>query len=530
MTLFWLALSCQGPSEEDSASPESALVALDAPRLLRRMSLDLRGVLPAPGELDAVEADPALVDSYRDAYLDDPLFEERLVRLLAEKWLTRIDDFEATYYDYDLEEDQDYAFLRSVGEEPLRVVARVIAEDMPWTEVVVGDWTMADDMLADIWDLERDADAVGWQPTHYTDGRPAVGVLATNGMWWRYLTNMPNMNRARVAAIFDLLLCESILGRPVSFAGTNALDSTAAIREDPYCVGCHSSIEPVAATLFGFYILKDISAYEMEQYWPEREVLGPTLLGVEPGWFGTPISGFAELGYAIANDARFTTCAVEQTAELLLRRDMGVGDVDLLDEVHTEFLTSGLSAKEIYRSITSTEAYRAGADLDDEGEVAVLRMMTSDLLESSVAGLTELDWRRDGYAQMDNDVVGYRLMSGGIDGLEAFATAQDPSITWSLVVKRLMEAGARVAVEHDLEGPVEPLLLSASALSSQPGDAAFDEAVADLRWQLHALRADDDLLADVASLWSDVAAIDGADEAWVTVVSALLRSPEFVSY
>ena len=53
----------------------------------------------------------------------------------------------------------------------------------------------------------------------YTDGRPAAGVLATNGLWWRYTTTDSNMNRTRAAAISRLLLCEDFMARPVSFAG-----------------------------------------------------------------------------------------------------------------------------------------------------------------------------------------------------------------------------------------------------------------------------------------------------------------------
>ena len=64
-----------------------------APRLARRMSLDLRGILPTSAELDLVEADPSQLSTLRDAWLEDPHFEERLVRLLGERWQTRVDEF-----------------------------------------------------------------------------------------------------------------------------------------------------------------------------------------------------------------------------------------------------------------------------------------------------------------------------------------------------------------------------------------------------------------------------------------------------
>ena len=67
-----------GVSLNDAAEDQ---VSLDAPQLLRRLSLDLRGTLPAEAALRAVAADPSLVDTYRDIYLEDPLFETRLVQL-----------------------------------------------------------------------------------------------------------------------------------------------------------------------------------------------------------------------------------------------------------------------------------------------------------------------------------------------------------------------------------------------------------------------------------------------------------------
>ena len=70
MSLFFAVLVASGCAPEPmplaplarawvpAATRDAALVPLDAPRLARRLSLDLRGVLPSTEELDAVEADP----------------------------------------------------------------------------------------------------------------------------------------------------------------------------------------------------------------------------------------------------------------------------------------------------------------------------------------------------------------------------------------------------------------------------------------------------------------------------------------
>ena len=190
-----LLLACVTP---DAPPDEAELVPLAAPRLLRRISLELRGVLPTADELDAVEADPHAVDELVDSYLADSRFEERVAVLLGERWHTRVDAFDIRHYEYDLPDDQEYAFEAAVGAEPLRLAAHVVATDAPWTDVVTADYTMANDLLGAIWPLDYPEGATGWQEAHYTDGRPAVGVLATNGLWWRYATSTFNQSRSRV--------------------------------------------------------------------------------------------------------------------------------------------------------------------------------------------------------------------------------------------------------------------------------------------------------------------------------------------
>ena len=136
---------------------------------------------------------------------------------MAEQWLTRVDSFNLSHVDYRLSEDAAFEFLRSVGEEPLQLMAYVGTQDLPWTEVVTADYTMANELLLDIWPLEDLAGGTGWRPARYTDGRPAGGVVMSNGLWWRYYTTPNNYNRSRAAALSRLFLCEDFLLRPIKF-------------------------------------------------------------------------------------------------------------------------------------------------------------------------------------------------------------------------------------------------------------------------------------------------------------------------
>ena len=334
--MIWLlACTSEAPIEApDTAAEAPRIEPLDAPRLLRRMSLDLRGVLPSVEELDAVEADPEQLLVLRDAYLEDPLLEERLVRLLNERWHMRQEVYDVEYYDFALPMEAEFEFEKSIAEEPLRVAARVIVEDEPWTELVLADWTLSNEMLASIWPVDYPDEGEGWEVVQWTDGRPRAGVLASNGLWWRYTSTPFNQNRTRTAALFRILICEDYLERPVEVSAATLesedLVPTSLIKTDPSCQACHATIEPVAASLYGFYWTTQYSAAEMTVYHPERELLGPSELDVERAWFGQPVSGLEELGAQVAQDPRFHTCAVETWTELLMRRRAELEDQELL--------------------------------------------------------------------------------------------------------------------------------------------------------------------------------------------------------
>ena len=170
----------------DPAVPEvesAEVVPLAAPRLLRRISLDLRGVLPTLAELDAVEQEPSRIEAIAASYLDDPRFTERMVSLLAERWLTVMDDYGVEPENYGLPATGGDAYAHAIGEEPLRLIATILEADRPWTDVVTADHTMANELLASIWPIDYPEGASGWQPARYTDWRPAAGGLYTKGIY-----------------------------------------------------------------------------------------------------------------------------------------------------------------------------------------------------------------------------------------------------------------------------------------------------------------------------------------------------------
>ncbi|MDP2308161.1 MAG: hypothetical protein Q8P18_19230 [Pseudomonadota bacterium] len=532
--MILLLLSCVGTKPPADVPTEDTLVPLEAGRLLRRMSLDLRGVTPSTEELAAVEADPAALDRYRDAFLDDPRLEGRLLAFWAERYRTRIDEFQVRYYDYQLPAEQECDFELSVGEEPLRLVAHVTMEDRPWSEVVTADYTMANELLGGLWPIEYPEGATGWQESTYTDGRPANGVLSTNGLWLRYYTSQSNANRSRAAALADLLLCVDYLERPVSFSSSPSLvdtDATAtALRTDDACLACHASIEPLAATLFGYYPAIDYNRLELVNYHPERESLGPELLGVPMGYFGIPLESPSDLGPQIAADPRFYTCAVETMAGMLWRRTVAVDEYATIAALEEEFAAGDWRARSLLRAVTDTPQYRAGtlaesADATVEARERTVRMLGPDALASAVSDLTGFTWRYNGCDQLGNDDYGYRVLAGGVDGEQVTRSQQDPSLTWALVVQRLAQGGAVTAVQRELVEGGERRLFAVT-LDTLPTDPAFTEQLDTLYLRLFARRPTaEERAADIAT-WE---AAGDPMTGWTALLTILLRDPEFVT-
>jgi hypothetical protein len=532
----------EGDSEDsdpdDSADPGADdLVLLTGGRLLRRISLDLRGLLPTLAELDQVEADPTALETMRDAWLTDPRFEQRLVEIFAEQWHTQVDEFLVTYREYQALASSpgiEYPFERSVGEEPLRLMAHLAATDRPFSEILTADFTLANELLASIWDLEFAEEGEGWRKARYRDGRPAAGVLATNGLWWRYHTTVSNYNRGRVAALVRLLVCEDYLSRPVSLEEASIAEGEAvedALRANPYCMGCHASIDPIASALFGFYSLNEYSIFEIDRYHPEREPLGALLLDTAPEWFGTPVSDLAGLGRAIADDPRFPTCVVKRMSQALWRRAPDLDDFSQIEALRQSFLASGLQLKALVRAITDTPIYRAGATV--EGTESTVRLLGAPRLASMVEDLTGFTWEYQGFDLMRSDTYGYRILAGGVDGIYVSQPQATPSLTWLLVTQRLAEGASSVVIEGFGSG--NNSLFGAVDDSHSPGDAAFETSLENLVQRLTGEKATEEHLVLLRSLWTEAAGPDpesfnGASRGWRCVLMALLQDPEVLSY
>lgn len=521
MLTLLLAACDPGATEPVPAAPPA-----DVERALTRASVDLRGRLPDVAELDEVAADPAALDGKIDAYMKDPAFGARVADLFAPVYRTRVDQI--TYMDLPLD------VQAHLGDEPLQLLAHVATEDLPYTDLVTGDWTMADELTASVWPVDYPAGATGWRRSRYTDGRPAAGVLSSNGMWWRYDTTYENYNRGRANALSRVLLCSDFLERPVHFERSADIFDSSSLQDEvmtnPACTNCHATLDPMASYLFTFWYFADQG--EQTRYTPADERQWQALTGMAPAFHGAPGWRLEDLGAQIAADPRYIQCAVETVWEALLRRESTPADTDRLTAHREAFLAGGVTLRALLRSVLSDPAYRAAGARD---HVDNARMMTPATFARVIEDLTGLRWTFDGRELLANDVEGLRILAGGADGLEVTAEATRPNATTTLVQERVAEAAALWALAHDAERPAERRLLDGLDLAWRPDTDR--EAMAGLvtrlfRRVLGHTAADDSLEVGLAlDLWSEAYALEGApDRAWAAVLAWLLRDPELIIY
>lgn len=539
---MWTAilLSCATPETVSDTATESALIALEAPRLLRRISLDLTGTLPPIEALDAVESNPDAVTEWAKTWLEDPQLEPRMVQLLNERWHTRIDDspviFYEEYFVFAGDPTNEYRVERSIMEEPLRLMSSVVAQNDPWETVVTADWTMANETLAEIWPITT-PDGSGWSRVQWTDGRPAAGVLASTGLWRRYYSTVSNMNRLRAAAISKLLLCEDYTAREITFSELDTTEESLenAIQTNPYCLGCHASLDPIAAALFGFYPLLPVNADEADAYHPEREAMAESTIGVAPAWYGDPLNGLNELGRHVAADPRFTRCTVETWSALLWRRPVANRDFADIETLRREFVDGGRRPHDLLLSILRTPVYTAGAVKDTATEAQftgenTARLLMPDQYASLLEDLSGFKWTYEGFEQLDNDTYGHRILAGGVDGSYVLEAQKTPTVSQILVVQRVSEAAAGWIVERDFGGVETPTTLTMVNADTPSSSADFEAQLRQLHWQFFALRADPEWVGDTRLLWEALAANGGSEQAWQAVLSAILQDPLMLSY
>lgn len=539
-----LALFALAGCGDDESGAGAEVDALLSPReQLIRLSLDLRGVRPDAESLAAVEADPAAYDRYVDEYLQDPRFVDQMKDLYNGVLRTRTanawqDPMEAGVT------DPYYQVADSVGSEPLEIIGHVIGEGRPFSEILTADYTFADPIVAAMWGLEYPEGATGWQKVHYTDGRPAAGVLSTTSLWQRYPSAGLNANRHRANQVSRIFLCDDYLTRPVEFTrdaldGLTPEEATATIHENPTCLACHATLDPIAANFYGFWWEKEEGLVNNRTYVAGDEGLWVDAYPSGPAYYGRPVGGLAEFAQDLAADPRFHECTVKTVLSGITQRPVDADkDWEQVQALTSTFTGANLDMRALVRAIVTSDEYKAASFADATGErVPVVKTLSPRQLSTYVEDETGYVFTFDGADALKYPELGLVVLDGGIDGEYVVERSFEPSVSSLFVQERLAQAaGYRVATaDLNRAAGTEAVLLKHVEITSTPDAdrAAFEAQIRYLHEELVGvpLAAGAPEVDELLDLWKQAFSITASPtSAWAAVIAAVLRDPSVLFY
>jgi hypothetical protein len=452
----------------DEISPTAAY--LSPAQHLTRISLALRGMRPAIDDLRAVESDPTKLGSIVDRYLDSPAFGETIMEMHNETLLLRIEQPQFTFPNLGALAGATARQMNGRFEEPLRLIQDIVMSDQPYTKIVTADYTMADATSATIWGLPHTGPAAAWEKTAFTDGRPAVGILATSAFYDRWRSTGANYNRGRANEISRALLCHDYLHADILIDTSVDLSDpevvSNAVVANPSCAGCHQTLDPLASHLFTFK--RQITPVSVDFY--PQTIYSPATVNQwrgtnkrPPMYFGAETGTLTALGDAIAADPRFARCAATRFASYFTEVAQDEVSLAWIARLQQAFVDSNYSAKALAKTIVLSDEFRISHDTDAvaaELTVGTLKLRPEQL-HRMLRDLTGFGWsvnsttnlRGMPYGQanlLESDYIGFRVLAGGIDGYFVTQPVHTMNATSSLVAKSAASSAADFVVDHDL--------------------------------------------------------------------------------
>lgn len=514
--------------ETDTTAFYAGVQLASAPETLRMSSLELLGRLPTPAEEAAVEkGGMAGLDAVLDQYMQDEAFYTRLKEIYGDLFLTdrylngeavdllTTDTYDPRWY-YQLQFDtaliQKYGAtswgdlveklerwtITGVAREPLELVAHVVRNDRPFTEILTANYMMVNPFSAKAYQLydglpfQNDAD-----PNEYIEVQrpefPHSGVL-TSSMWLtRFPTTDTNRNRHRARMVYQFFLGTDILKLAERRLDTATITDFNPTMNNANCTVCHANVDPVAGA---FHTFNEFGQYMPEDTWHED---------MRPPGFGKDTVPYEEfprsiqwLGYRVANDSRFAISAVytlltgltgqkpltppaEGEADFSLKFRAYLAQYYLINSIANEFIASNYNLKTVVKALIKSPYFRArnyGGEVNTQRELELSQLASSrflppEQLHRKIWAVTGYPWR-EGRFGGDYLLRGdrYRLLYGGIDFVDVTQRIGEPNGIMANVADRLANEMSCVSVPRDFSLPQEERLLFPYVdLSYEPKDA-----------------------------------------------------------
>ena len=482
-------VECEAPNTDETYLADVTM--LSELETLRKASLSLVGRLPTPEEELAVSTRGLeALDEVLDAMMEEDAFYTRLKEIYNDHFLTDKyvrdtsaiglldgEDYPSAYWFEGIadEEEQNRARQlanRAVARENLELVAHVVREGRPFTEILTADYMMVNPFSARSYGLDvsfEDMDDPNQWREARRPGLPHAGVLTSHIWLNRFPTTPTNRNRHRARMVFQFFLATDVLAlaeRPIDPTNIESFNPT---RESEYCTVCHANIDPIGGTLQNW---DDLGRYRpMEGGW-YQEMYAPGY-GDEALPAGRTLEASMWLAEQLAVDPRFAAAQVHiiyegMTGDVPLREPSDpsaptyLADLVAFGAQNTElqrisdlFVESEYDLKLLFKEIVKSPFYRAKgfeptwdeemaqseeADqrLAELAPVGTARWLTPEQLERKIVAVTGYPWQRS--LTSDNyllDFAEYRIFYGGIDSDTIIERMSDPNGIMASIAMRM---------------------------------------------------------------------------------------------
>lgn len=560
VALLAVAAACDDTQSQPPPPPPPSVPVveyLSPTEHLVRASMLLRGQRPERADLLAVTQDANALPGIVDRYLSSSEFGATVKDLHNETMWLRTNQPQFTFRPIAGTAYASGTFQHtseSLGEEPLRLIEHVVMNGRPYSEIVTADYTFANGVVAAIWGLPYSGDGQTWQRTSWqsaVEPRPAAGILSSSLWYFRFRSAGANYHRGRANSITRTLLCHDYLSADIAVDTSIDLSDpdvvANAVVANPSCAGCHQTLDPLGSLLFGFRNNPNVGAFDTFPvtafYQPNRERLWNTTTKRPPGYYGAAASRIDSLGKHISEDPRFARCAAQRFAAYFTQRDPAQLPVSWINKLTDSFVASGLDAKALTKAIILSDEVRtshaATTATDEQAEQVVgMQKLRPEQLDRMIFALTGFRWQHESTTRvtgmpvgtanlLQSDLIGFRVLAGGIDSYFVTLPSHTYNATSSLVLRRLATEAAGYVVTADFgkaDRGARKLLQKVDASTTDA--AAIRAQLAELHLLIYgALDAADS--AEVAlsyQLFSDTLAATGSvPHAWKTTLAAMLQ-------
>jgi hypothetical protein len=491
-------------------------VLRDLPGTLRKVKMQLVGELPTAEELEQVstEGEPALerlLAEYmtRDAFYDtlvmwwnDEVLTDKYLGGNAATDLLDADIYPTRHYYRELDGETEMGALaqrwanRSVAREPLELIAHVVRNDRPFSEILTADYMLLNPFSAPVYGFDTSGFTDASDPKEYRefklDGVPHAGVMTSPMFLNRYPTTDTNRNRHRSRTVYRLFLATDILAKANRPVDSGSIADHNPTLNNPQCTVCHTSMDPVAGAF---------------QNWDTRGRFVPP----EEGWYPDMLPpGFEDpmpsadytgslqwLAGQMVRDERFALSAVYSVFTGLVGRPPLANPQDQTDPrfearlafyndeqaflrgVTDAFVASNHNLKSVVPLIVVSPFYRAlSAEGLDDAEQVVLeplgtaRMLTPEDLNAKLIATLGRPWK---YRQRDRNGLLHRdeflFFYGGMDSNTVTKRIAEPNGMMANIAMRMANDMACMVSAADFVGEAsERKLFPLVELSYRPED------------------------------------------------------------